>query len=73
MSKHLVIILDACRYDALKTELPKYTKDFVLFPVYSASHNTGSFYKNITSVEDFVLITANPHRSFTNKNTSLRE
>jgi len=60
MGKHLVIILDACRYDALKNELPKYTRNFILFPVYSGSHNTPTFYKNITNVEDFVLLTANP-------------
>lgn len=60
MSKHLVIILDACRYDALKQELPKYTNNFLLFPIYSGSHNTPTFYKNITGVEDFVLLTANP-------------
>jgi len=60
MSKNLVIILDACRYDALKQELPKYTNNFLLFPMYSSSHNTPTFYKNITGVEDFVLLTANP-------------
>jgi len=60
VSKHLIILLDACRYDALKNELPKYTRNFILFPVYSGSHNTPTFYKNITNVEDFVLLTANP-------------
>ena len=60
MGKHLIIILDACRYDALKQELPKYTEKFILFPIYSGSHNTPSFYTNITCVNDFVLLTANP-------------
>jgi len=60
MSKQLIILLDACRYDALKSELPKYTRNFILFPMYSGSHNTPTFYKNITNVEDFVLLTANP-------------
>ena len=60
MSKHLVIILDACRYDALKQELPKYTNRFLLLPIYGSSHNTPTFYKNITAVQDFVLMTANP-------------
>ena len=60
MSKHLIILLDACRYDVLKNELPKYTNNYILFPLFSGSHNTPSFYKNITNVEDFVLLTANP-------------
>ena len=60
MSKQLIILLDACRYDALKSELPKYTENFILFPIWSSSHNTPTFYKNITGVSDFTLLTANP-------------
>jgi len=60
VNKHLVILLDACRYDALAESLPKFTDNYILIPIWSASHNTPTFYKNITGVSDFVLLTANP-------------
>jgi len=65
--RELVILLDACRYDTLKQELPKYTHNYILFPIYSGSHNTPTFYKNITGVEDFVLLTANPTPLYINQ------
>ena len=58
--KQLVIILDACRFDILKTLLPRYTSRFLLYPIYSGSHNTPEYYQNITFVNDYVLVTANP-------------
>ena len=60
MGKHLVIILDACRFDALKEELPHYTENFLIFPFVGASRNTPEYYRNITFVSDFTLVTANP-------------
>jgi len=60
MSKNLVIILDACRFDALKEELPRYTENFLIFPFVGASRSTPEYYRNITFVSDFVLVTANP-------------
>ena len=60
MSKNLVIILDACRFDALKEELPHYTENFLIFPFVGASRSTPEYYRNITFVSDFVLVTANP-------------
>ena len=62
-----MIILDACRFDALQNELPKYTNRYILFPIYSSSFNTPSFYKNITNVSDFVLLTANPTPLYINQ------
>ena len=60
MSKNLVIILDACRFDALKEELPHYTENFLIFPFVGVSRSTPEYYRNITFVSDFTLVTANP-------------
>ena len=56
----LIILLDACRYDYFKKEISSYTKDFILMPIRSWGFSTPEFYKNITGVSDFVLLTANP-------------
>jgi len=66
-NKNLIIILDACRFDALKEALPNYTENFLIFPFVGASRSTPEFYRNITFVSDFVLVTANPFVLYANQ------